>query len=154
MPAEIERKFLLCARPDLPQPHTWADLCQGYLSTGNPEIRLRGMTPGDGGAPTFVRTVKHGTGLRREESEEPLDADTFAREWPRTAGARLHKRRYTVTEGGLRWEIDEYTDRDLIVAEVELPATDTAFSLPPWLEAVLVREVTGEPEFANKNLAR
>ena len=154
MPAEIERKFLLYARPDLPSPHRGLDLRQGYLSTADPEIRLRHVIPGEGQEETYVRTVKYGAGLHREEIEETLAAELFWQEWPRTAGARVYKRRYTVPVGNLTWEIDVYTDRDLVLAEVELPAVSSPVSLPPWLEAVLVREVTTEPEYRNKNLAR
>jgi CYTH domain-containing protein len=52
------------------------------------------------------------------------------------------------------WEIDEFLDRSLALAEVELPATDTEVVVPGWLADVLEREVTGDPDYINVNLAQ
>ena len=57
-------------------------------------------------------------------------------------------------EGELIWEVDEFTDRDLVLAEVELPSEDVKPGLPDWIAPYVVREVTGESEYANINLAR
>ena len=38
-------------------------------------------------------------------------------------------------------------------AEVELPSPETSVTLPDWLNAVLVREVTEEPEYRSYSLA-
>ncbi len=73
---------------------------------------------------------------------------------PLTAGRRVTKRRYRVREGALTWEIDEFTDRDLVLAEVELRDPEAEPEIPDWLRPVLDREVTGEPEYVNANLAK
>jgi len=52
------------------------------------------------------------------------------------------------------WEVDEFTDRDLWLAEVELPSADHEAKPPDWLAPHIVREVTNEPEYLNINLAR
>ena len=46
-------------------------------------------------------------------------------------------------------EFDVYTDRDLIVAEIEVPSLDMLASLP-----VLGKDVTEDKRYKNKNLAR
>jgi CYTH domain-containing protein len=97
--------------------------------------------------------VKVGTGRVRAEYEEEISAVEFARLWPLTESARLRKRRYRVPEGALTWEIDEFLDRPLVLAEIELPTEDTEVAVPEWLEPELVREVTGELEYANESLA-
>jgi CYTH domain-containing protein len=56
-------------------------------------------------------------------------------------------------DGALTWEIDEFLDRDLVLAEVELPDPAAKFALPEWLEPFVVREVTEDPAFQNLNLA-
>ena len=66
---------------------------------------------------------------------------------------RLRKRRHRVQDGPRLWEIDEFLDRELVLAEVELPAEDVNVELPKWLKAVLIREVTNEPGFSGKDLA-
>ena len=62
--------------------------------------------------------------------------------------------RHKVTEGERVWEIDAFTDRELFLAEVELPTEDTEVEIPEWLQPVLDREVTGEDEYVNLNLAK
>ena len=79
---------------------------------------------------------------------------TFDRMWPLTKGRRLTKRRRRVPEGALTWQVDEFTDRRLILAEVELPAEDVVVEIPQWLRPLVIREVTGEEEFQDQRLAR
>ena len=73
--------------------------------------------------------------------------------WPLTEGRRVAKRRHRVRDGAWVWEIDEFTDRDLILAEVELPARATEVPLPEWLRPLVVREVTDDPAYLNESLA-
>ncbi|MEE8572027.1 MAG: adenylate cyclase, partial [Gemmatimonadota bacterium] len=102
----------------------------------------------------YVRTVKVGSGIRRIELQEDTDRKTFEVLWPLTWGRRVTKHRYRVPEGGLVWEVDEFTDRDLVLAEVELPSEDVEPKLPDWITPYVVREVTDESEYLNINLAR
>ena len=53
----------------------------------------------------------------------------------------------------LRWRPRE-AQLWLVLAEVELPSEDVQPRLPDWLAPYVVREVTGEPEYLNMNLAR
>ena len=74
--------------------------------------------------------------------------------WDLTRGRRLRKRRYSIRESDdLVWEVDEFLDRNLVLAEIELPSVDTSFELPEWMRDVLDREVTDEPEYTNARLA-
>jgi CYTH domain-containing protein len=57
-------------------------------------------------------------------------------------------------EGEHEWEIDEFLDRELVLAEVELSSPHEDAELPVWVREVLVREVTDEREFSNAELAR
>jgi CYTH domain-containing protein len=66
----------------------------------------------------------------------------------------VHKIRHVREHDGLIWEIDRFVDRDLVLAEVELPAADTPITFPAWLEPHIVREVTGEAGYVNVNLAK
>ncbi|HSC09324.1 MAG TPA: hypothetical protein VLD59_21050, partial [Steroidobacteraceae bacterium] len=95
-----------------------------------------------------------GAGIQRVELEEKTSDELFRALWPLTAGCRVHKQRYCVEEGSLTWEIDQFLDRDLVLAEVELPDPATAVELPEWLKRFVVREVTRDPAFLNLNLAR
>jgi CYTH domain-containing protein len=125
---------------------------QGYLPGERLVERVRRITSADG--VELVRTVKEGSGLTRIEIEEPVTPDVFARLWPLTEGRRLRKRRYRVPEGSLTWEIDRFLDRDLVLAEIELPSAGQAdVEMPAWLKPHVEREVTEEEAYSNFRLA-
>jgi CYTH domain-containing protein len=149
---EIERKYLLRELPPAAREGESLEIQQGYLPGTRLVERLREVR--NNGAVAWFRTVKSGTGLSRLELEEETTRDVFESVWPLTAGRRLLKRRWRVPAGGLTWEIDQFLDRDLILAEVELPSTDTPVEPPDWLAPYIVRDVTLEPEYANVRLAR
>lgn len=170
MAAEIERVYLLRALPTpLPRGEVWR-IDQGYLplrstandgdshSPGAPiaphqlEGRLRRITHSDGSV-EHIHTVKSGIGLVRQEIERGIDAETFAREWPRTIGRRLEKVRTRISVGDRLWEIDQFTQIPLVLAECELPSADAPLEIPDWLAPFIVREVTEEPAFRNAELA-
>jgi CYTH domain-containing protein len=98
--------------------------------------------------------VKLGDGIARTEIEEETTQAIFDVLWPLTRRRRLRKRRYEVEADGVTWEIDEFKHRDLVLAEIELDTEDDEVVYPDWLAPVVQREVSGEPEFQNINLAR
>ncbi len=101
-----------------------------------------------------MRAVKLGAGIRRIELQEESSPELFEALWPLTEGHRVTKVRYSVPDGDLTWEVDRFTDRDLVLAEVELKSESERPPLPGWLAPHVAREVTGEPEYLNVNLAR
>lgn len=148
MGQEIERKLLLSALPiGLAAGEA---IRQGYLSTGDPEVRVRAK-----GSKHFV-TRKGGDGFVRQEEEAEITARVFEILWPATREARVEKTRYTLTgPDGLTWEIDEYAGRlaGLFTAEVELPTEETPTLIPGAIQAVLIRDVTTDKTYKNKALA-
>ena len=151
---EIERKYLLERRPAAALAAPSVEIVQGYLPGETLVERVRRVRSPDG-TERWFRTVKVGSGLRRTELEEETDAVLGRAMWRLTKGRRIHKRRYSIRESdAVVWEIDEFLDRRLVVAEIELPALDAVVELPPWLRAVLNREVTEESKYANARLAR
>ncbi|MCL7961460.1 MAG: CHAD domain-containing protein [marine benthic group bacterium] len=151
-PLEIERKYLLSGPPAVTQGRTAREIEQGYLPGDRIQERLRRITESD--RILHVRSIKLGGGLVRVEVQEEIDPELFDRLWPLTEGRRLTKNRYRFAAGGLVWEVDEFTDRDLWLAEVELASADQESSPPDWLEPLIVREVTDDPDYLNVNLAR
>jgi len=151
---EIEHKYLLKRLPLAAVDAPSVEIEQGYLPGEKLVERLRRIRFADG-AEKWFRTVKAGKGLERVELEEEADADVSRAMWQLTEGRRVHKRRYSIRESEvLVWEVDEFLDRDLVLAEIELPTSETVFELPPWLKDVLDREVTEEPEYSNARLAQ
>ncbi len=149
---EIERKFLLKSLPPRCDELVGLEIDQGYLPGKRLVERLRRTRSSDG--ETYVRTVKLGEGLVRIEVEEECTKDVFEKLWPLTQGRRVRKRRYEVPEGERVWEIDEFHDRELWLAEIELPSEDTDVVIPDWLAPHVERDVTTEAAYVNANLAR
>jgi CYTH domain-containing protein len=125
-------------------------IIQGYIavSVKGAEVRLRRK------GERFFDTVKTGKGLRRSEMEIELSKGQFKSLWPATRGRRLEKIRYTIKWRGKSIEFDVYKKKlaPLMVAEVEFTTLKQAkdFTPPPWFG----REVTGEEEHKNVNLAK
>lgn len=149
---EIERKYLLRALPSLEGDGRALDVEQGWLPGEPSPERLRRQRGPDG--TRYFRTVKRGRGVARTEIEEPTTRAVFELLWPLTAGCRIHKRRHVVRAGGHVWEIDDFLDRDLVLAEVELRDPSEHPEPPAWLAPHVVREVTDDPAYTNLALAR
>jgi CHAD domain-containing protein/CYTH domain-containing protein len=149
---EIERKYLLHALPREAGRARAAEIEQGYLPGERLVERVRRVRDGDG--ERFYRTVKLGAGVERTEVEEETTRDVFEALWRLTKGRRVRKRRHVVPDGDVAWEIDDFRDRRLVLAEVELPSADATVTFPPWLRELVVREVTDEGEYTNARLAK
>jgi CHAD domain-containing protein/CYTH domain-containing protein len=150
---EIERKFLLRGMPPLPDGAVRTEIVQGYLPGERLQERIRRVRR-RGEPPKYFRTVKLGSGISRTEIEEEADEATFRRLWSLTKGRRIRKLRFKVPDGGLTWEIDRFAGRRLVLAEIELPSEDFDVQIPAWLQEHVERDVTGEDEYVNINLAR
>jgi CHAD domain-containing protein/CYTH domain-containing protein len=148
---EHERKFLLSALPPRAAEDDGVEIAQGWLPGSRLRERIRRVR-GPGGE-RYWRAVKRGAGGARLETEEETTREVFDALWPLTEGHRVAKRRHRVPEGTLVWEIDDFTDRELVLAEVELPARATEVAIPDWLGPLVVRDVTDDPAFRNESLA-
>ena len=156
---EIERVFLLNRLPDLPASALKYRLIQGYLPKPteadgeNPvEGRLRKTIKSDGST-IYTHTIKRGLGLIRQETERKISQQEFQKLWPGTEGRRLTKTRYFVKEDDQLWAVDDFENLDVVMAEIELAEPDSPITLPDWLKACLIREVTEEPAFRSYFLA-
>jgi adenylate cyclase len=145
---EIERKFLLDALPADLRFARRQLIRQGYLALdGETEVRVRM------GSEPATLTIKSGRGEVRTEEALALDARQAQALWELTEGRRLEKLRRRIRVSGAAVEVDEYQGRlaGLVVAEVEFDDEQAAraFRMPDWF----VREVTGDPRYANRSLA-
>ncbi len=170
MGKEIERKFLIEEDGEdfsteamnklynKIQKEDWIETRQGYLSeelgktlaeeldleySFEPaEYRLRDRD----GELSF--TIKGKGGLDRSEKEKRIGRELFQNYWPNTEGSRIHKTTVYIPYQGFEAEIDFYTDRDLIVAEVETPTEEEAEAIEP-----LGKDITQEKSYKNRNMA-
>jgi CYTH domain-containing protein len=146
MAKEIERKFLLNGGF---WPRETVMRCrQGFLNSFK-ERTVRVRTIGDKGYLT-VKGIAVGASRMEFEYEIPYqDAITLLDICERPL---IEKNRYSVKEGDLIWEIDEFfgENQGLIIAEVELESEDQEFPKPDWVG----EEVTGDPRYFNANLIK
>ena len=154
LPTEIERKYLLTSMPDLSSLHVEAvwEMEQGYIPGDSITERIRRATCGD--TVKCTRTVKLGEGVTRFEFEDEIDSTLFSQLWPATKGYRVTKRRHVVFHGGAIWELDEFTDRPLVLLEIELENEQSKSVMPQPMLDVLVGEVTQDKSFTNWALSR
>jgi CYTH domain-containing protein len=149
MSEEIEKKFLLRSLPTGAANGT--KIRQGYLSVGDPEVRVRAK------GKRFFLTGKSGAGFVRQEQEYEISKEIFDILWALTGNARIEKTRYEiVADDELKWEIDEFQIsriERLFLAEVELPNELVVPEIPPAIAEVIERDVTDEEAYKNKNLA-
>lgn len=151
MPTEIERKYLVAADWS-PVGLTGTEIRQGYLTDRavGTEVRVRAK---GGRRLLTVKRDREAMGSKvRDEVEFDVPDDVFDQLWALTEGDRVVKVRYEVPVRELTAEVDVYADRDLRVVEVEFPseAAAAAFEPPAWFG----EDVTGDPRYANRLLAR
>lgn len=146
------RRYLLDAVPELAREAPFLEIEQGWLP--GEKIRERLSRTVDGARERYHRTIETSRGAEHGAVEEEIDAEAFHRLWPFTEGFRVARRCHRLADGGLVWQIDEFRDRDLVLAVVALPSPDAAAEPPVWLRRHVVREVTHEDEYASLSLAR
>lgn len=149
MGKEIEKKFLLRRLPT--GITNGVKILQGYLSVGDPEVRVR--VKGD----QFFLTRKSGEGFVRSEEEYAISKEIFQILWSLTVNARIEKTRYEINGAdGLLWEIDEFdaaSGEKLFLTEVELPDVSIVLEIPPEIARVIEKDITTDEMYKNKNLA-
>ncbi|WP_404786100.1 CYTH domain-containing protein [Altericista sp. CCNU0014] len=147
MGTEIERKFLV-------KSNVWRSQAdgklyrQGYIvKSADATVRVRVA-----GARGFLTLKGRAENFARPEFEYEIplaDAQEMLDLWchPRI----VEKIRYCIPVGDLIWEVDEFQgfNRGLVLAEVELDASDRKIDLPDWVGA----EVSEQARYYNSNLA-
>lgn len=146
MGKEIERKYLVINDSYAHMARSQREIAQGYLSN-DPERVVRVRVAGECGYLT-VKSKNHGAVRGEWEYEVPAED---ARQMLSLCRGIISKTRYIVPFGGYIWEVDRFHGKNegLIVAEIEIPGEDATYDLPPFAG----REVTGEPQYYNSNLA-
>ena len=144
MGTEIEKKYLIVNDNWKENADDGIYMVQGYMGS-NERSSIRIRINGD----TANLNIKSKTiGIQRSEFEYPLPVDE-AKEILETLCDRpyIEKTRFHVMHEGHEWEIDvfEGDNKGLIVAELELAATDEDFVLPNWAGD----DVSDDPRYYN-----
>lgn len=159
---EIERKFTVKSLPNNLNQYRFHIIEQAYLNT-EPVIRIRKQDD------EYYLTYKGKGLLAREEYNLPLNEQSYYHLRKKADGNIISKKRYLIpietpkfrsgfqipdAPIALTIELDIFGApfRDLIIAEVEFPTSDTAnaFLPPDWF----AEDVTDNPEYHNSNLSK
>ncbi len=145
MGTEIERKFLV-RDPSVVDRADGVPYRQGYLSTV-PARTVRIRVAGDH---SYITIKGTNAGATRAEFEYEIPLDDAQALLPMCEPPLIEKTRYRIEHGGLTWEVDVFEGENagLVMAEVELPSTDTHVEIPGWIG----EEVTGDARYYNANL--
>lgn len=169
---EIEHRYLLHSLPENISKYA-KNICQTrHVYINGPKIQERfsilciHSQQDPEGVWSWERTIKLGGGISRLEISEPISEELYHHVNSFPGAKRVFKNRFRVdhplTEEEMKlagthllvFEVDRFLDRDLFLAEVEVPSIDCVFSLPEWLQSCVIREVTNEAEFEGRNLAK
>lgn len=146
MPKEIERKFTV---KDLSiiEGRVGSRIVQGYISDEPMTVRVRIIE-----AEAFLTLKGKTVGIARDEYEFPVPFSHARELLSLYCGTRLiEKTRYRIPHQSHIFEVDVFGGRlaGLVIAEVELDATDQSVDLPEWIGI----ELSYDRRFSNSALS-
>ncbi|KAA3688071.1 CYTH domain-containing protein, partial [Campylobacter fetus] len=158
MVLEIERKFLLnngfmqIALMLEGVEFKKVNILQFYTKIApNYEVRFRKT------ANEFIKTIKIGKGLIRQENETVISEKEFQKQRKNSIANQISKSRYIFKLNNFPCNIDIYNDclSDLAIFEIEFMKKSDAdvFVLPEFLKNYINKEITFDERYKNKNLA-
>ena len=155
-PIEEERKYIIEVTAPLPDDSIESEITQTYLQ-GDPdaEVRLRKRTWGR--KQVFVHTTKKKTAENEElVTERQINQSLYEMMLSLADPARntIHKIRRSLIWKGQYFEVDTYLDKleGLTILETKGIAQGEDLKLPPFLK--IIKEVTGDKDYYNYNLAK
>ena len=156
---EVWHKYLieLPTRKTLEQVYRAAsiDMMQTYLTRSTPNVVRRVRQQKNGGDYLYFYTEKHTAASGQWETERPISEKEYIRYLMEgdTSLHTVHKTKYRFTHGGCRFEVDVYPfSPDRAIMRAALPKDGPAPDMPP--EIRILREVTGDPAYKNRQLAK
>jgi CHAD domain-containing protein len=136
------RLFVLRERPGLTARRE-TTVEEGFLPGESVFERLVRVRDGE------VERLYRQISLEEHTAQEECDTALWHALWPLTVGRRVHFRRLELQDPHGLWEIREYTDRHLVLAEALAPPTARP---PDWLAPLVIDEVTGQPGYRAEQL--
>ena len=151
---EIERKYLLKdSILSLIEEHGLQKhrISQFYTTiTPRKGVRYRQMDE------HYFKTVKHGSGPSREEIEVEISGRKFQKKRKNRIKTPIRKNRYMFYLEGEEYSIDMFKKdlKGFYILEIEFPSMKAfkSFTLPPVLEEHVIKDVSFDESFRNKNI--
>jgi CYTH domain-containing protein len=158
MALEIERKFLLKRLPN-EKPNDIIKMDQWYLNVDGTFERVRQRQRKSNGTIDWIHTIKEFVDeMSNIETEKFISIDEYHEfikkcKDPSSDARYIQKNRLIYQVGDDTWEVDQFLETSLIVAEIEIPTRDYEVKIPEFINKTIICEVTGIREFSNKNLS-
>lgn len=162
MEYEIERKFLLKNLPKVKYDDIQL-IYQYYLENdGDKTDRIRKVSSDD--KIIYLRTRKlKVSSLANEEEEFEITHEEYEA-LKKLSVSKIIKKRHVIKYGEYKWEIDLFTNIDLILCELEIVTSSkdnlekiseeiNKIEIPEFIKRNLITEVTGQYEFSNISLS-
>lgn len=155
-PIEEERKYIVEVTSPLPDDSIESEITQTYLQ-GDPDAEVRLRKRCWGRKQVYVHTTKKKTAENEElVTERQINQSLYEMMLSLADPARntIHKVRRSFIWKGQYFEVDTYQDnlQGLTILETKGIAQGEDLKLPPFLK--IVREVTGDKDYYNYNLAK
>ena len=155
-PIEEERKYIIEGTAPLPDDSIESEITQTYLQ-GEPDAEVRLRKRSWGRKQVYVHTTKKKTAENEElVTERQINLSLYEMMLSLADPTRhtIHKVRRSLIWKGQYFEIDTYMDKleGLTILETKGIAQGEYLKVPPFLK--IVREVTGDKDYYNYNLAQ
>lgn len=157
IPIEIERKYLI-KRPSKDElakikSMTKVSIMQTYLHSDDPTIERRVRQRGDGKNFSYYYTEKREiSGISRSENERKISQEEYI-SLLLEGEKRIRKDRYCFVYNNQYFELDIYPEWESeAILEIELTTESQSVDIPGWIH--VIKEVTDDPAYKNKNLAK
>ena len=157
IPIETERKYLI-KRPseaELAKVEgiTKVSIMQTYLHSNDPGLERRVRQRGDGQNFTYYYTEKRAiSGISRAENERKISQKEYI-SLLLEGEKKIRKDRYCFVYNSQYFELDVYPDwENEAILEIELTDENQRVEIPDWIS--VIKEVTDDPAYKNKNLAK
>ncbi|MCI9177211.1 MAG: AAA family ATPase [Clostridia bacterium] len=157
IPIETERKYLI-KKPDEEELAkiegiTKVSIMQTYLHSSDPALERRVRQRGDGQNFTYYYTEKRAiSGISRAENERRISQKEYIA-FLLEGEKKIRKDRYCFIYNSQYFELDVYPDwENEAILEIELTDETQKVEIPTWIH--VIKEVTDDPAYKNKNLAK
>ncbi|CAG7580208.1 MAG: putative phosphatase [uncultured marine phage] len=157
---EIERKIILKGVPDIEYDQV-LNITQYYFKNEEGIWERFRRSEDQNGEVTYIKTIKTtiSKGISNED-EDIISKDDYKNAKSLCKSGEYESRRISkirhvkyVDGTDLKWEIDEFTDINITIAEIEIPTLDFEVDFPDYITDVMIKEVTGIKEFNNRRMA-
>ena len=132
------------------------DMMQTYLTRANPNVVRRVRQQKNGGDYLYFYTEKRTTDSGQWETEKPISEKEYIRYLMEgdTSLHTVHKTKYRFVYQGCRFEIDVYPFSQRPRHHARRPAAGRARASGAPPEITVLREVTDDPAYKNRQLAK